>query len=460
MKKQIVSALVIVLISMSYSYGQNKLIQEQATDSGKPWKQHQIYKKSRLCNGLDPADFNRDGLVDYVTNFEDAGRIVLVLHPGAAQCKQNWPSVLAGQFDRVESSCAGDLDGDSWPDVAVAHGHENADEKAGITVIWNPGQRNRVTSPDAWVNSDFIPGSIELGNYLFIRSADINGDGAIDIVAGGRQARNATPAHENPDPSLPSVGVIWLEAPVNPSARRNMTQWQVHDIDGDIISGHGFHLGDIDGDGDLDVALANSGWGTPKGGEYVQWYENPGHGSALQRVAWPKHTLYQNDEFYTKPGVVIADIDCDGHVDILSQINDRVLYFRNQGNNPTEFQRVDIPKPDYANWRSRPIAVADLNADSSPEVIVGLIHHDGLFPKDKAAILVMERMNDSNSKESWRSHVIKWADGFRGKGRFDGEKWDNFFFDDVDKDGDLDIVTNCEEYKKLGVEWFENPGNL
>lgn len=79
------------------------------------------------------------------------------------------------------------------------------------------------------------------------------------------------------------------------------------------------------------------------------------------------------------------------------------------------------------------------------------------FPKDKAAILVMERMKDSNGEKSWRSHVIKWADGFPGKGRFDGEKWDNFFFDDVDKDGVLDIVANCEEYKKLGVEWFENP---
>ena len=24
------------------------------------WTKHQIYKKTRLCNGLNPADFNRD----------------------------------------------------------------------------------------------------------------------------------------------------------------------------------------------------------------------------------------------------------------------------------------------------------------------------------------------------------------------------------------------------------------
>ena len=81
------------------------------------WVQHQIYKGSRLCNGLDPADFDRDGLADYVTNFEDMGAIVVVLHPGPERAKAIWPSVVVGQFQRAESSCAGDLDGDGWPDV-------------------------------------------------------------------------------------------------------------------------------------------------------------------------------------------------------------------------------------------------------------------------------------------------------------------------------------------------------
>jgi len=90
-------------------------------------------------------------------------------------------------------------------------------------------------------------------------AADINGDGVKDLVAGGRQARNATPSHEDPDPTLPSVGVIWIEAPIDPAARRDMAHWRVHDIDSDIISGHGFHLGDLNGDGKnlLATVLAN-----------------------------------------------------------------------------------------------------------------------------------------------------------------------------------------------------------
>lgn len=424
-----------------------------------PWTKHQMYRESRLCNGLDPADFNADGLTDYVTNFEDTGAIVVVLHPGPERAKQNWPTVRVGQFQRAESSCAGDLDGDGWVDVAVAHGHEGEDEKAGVTVVWNP-RRERVASGSEWTKSGFVPGSVELGNYLFIRSADINRDGAVDLVAGGRQALHATPAYDNPDPSVPSVGVIWLEAPADRASRRDMTKWRVHDIDGDIVSGHGFSLGDIDTDRDLDIALANADWGTPKGGEHVLWYENPGKNSPRLRSEWPRHILYTSRDFYTKPGVCIGDIDNDGHADILSQLNDKILVFRNRGTRRDRFQRIDIPKPPYAEWRSRPIAIADLNADGRKEIISGLIHHDGLFPRDKAAIIVMDYFTNPRDASHWRCSVIKWSDGFRGTGRFDGEKWDNFFFDDVDRDGDLDIVANCEEYKNLGVEWFENPGGL
>ena len=46
------------------------------------WKMHKIYLADKLCNGLDEHDLDNDGYLDYVTNFEDNGNIVVMFHPG------------------------------------------------------------------------------------------------------------------------------------------------------------------------------------------------------------------------------------------------------------------------------------------------------------------------------------------------------------------------------------------
>jgi hypothetical protein len=95
---------------------------------------------------------------------------------------------------------------------------------------------------------------------------DVNGDGAVDILAGGR-------AQEH---TQQKAGVKWIEAPQDKAARRDLARWQVHDIDPDQFDAHGFVLTDVDADGDLDVADANAGVDTPEDEETVHWYENPG----------------------------------------------------------------------------------------------------------------------------------------------------------------------------------------
>ena len=447
MKNSILELTVIILASQ-VSYGQ----ETGQPDSTQPWTMHKIYRATRLCNGLDAADADKDGLQDYITNFEDSGKLVLMRNPGTAVAKGAWPATVIGRFRRVESSCFGDLDGDGWPDVAVAHGHEDKREVAGVTIMWHPG-KSSPTDTSMWKNSDYIPGSVELGNYLFIRSLDVNQDGALDLVAGGRQAKHATERVSDD----PSVGVVWLEAPVDPKQRRNMKQWKVHDIDSDIISGHGFNFGDIDGDGDTDIALANADWGTPKGGNYIMWYENPGKDSDKLRSPWKRHDIYNSDEFYTKPGIVVADLNRDGHADILSQVHDNVLYFRNKGVTPVAFELIAIPKQENIRWRARPIETADLDGDGREEIVIGLIHKDGTFPKEKAALAALRYTGDAPAADNWQVEVIKWSDGFNKGSKWHGEKWDNMLFKDLDADGDLDIVANCEEYGVLGVEWFENP---
>lgn len=66
----------------------------------------------------------------------------------------------------------------------------------------------------------------------------------------------------------------------------------------------------------------------------------------------------------------------------------------------------------------------------------------------------------------WKTHVLKLSLGIFSETTFQSEKWDHMTFIDLDNDGDLDIIGNCEEYYKrdgddrktlLGVVWFENP---
>jgi hypothetical protein len=237
----------------------------------------------------------------------------------------------------------------------------------------------------------------------------------------------------------------------------------LHAIDPELESGHGFVFGDLDGDGDEDIVCANSDWDTRDEDEMVVWYRNPGPGTPAQEEPWPKNILYRGTEFYSKEQVFAEDLDGDGLTDILVHTIDAVYFFRNLGGAP-EFQQIIIPKIPEAQWRSRALCVTDLNQDGKLDIIGMLIHKDGRLERDKAAVFWMEYKGDTPGPDNWTTHIIKMGDGFGGFGKWNGEKWDQILIYDVDRDGDPDIMANCEEYNWfnhvfLAVVWFENPGS-
>jgi len=78
----------------------------------------------------------------------------------------------------------------------------------------------------------------------------------------------------------------------------------------------------------------------------------------------------------------------------------------------------------------------------------------------------MHYQGDTPTADNWQTQVIKWSDGVNSGRRYQGEKWDHCRIVDLDNDGDLDILANCEEHYRveegnrittLGVAWFENP---
>ena len=72
----------------------------------------------------------------------------------------------------------------------------------------------------------------------------------------------------------------------------------------------------------------------------------------------------------------------------------------------------------------------------------------------------MEYEGKEPHADNWTTHVIKWGDGYNGNVKYVGEKCDQAFLYDVDRDGDTDIIANCVDYfppVALAVVWFENP---
>jgi hypothetical protein len=440
------------------------------------WRMHQIDNPQvELPNGLDVADGNKDGFPDYVTNYEGGeGDVRIAFHPGnktrfsspALAARQLWPAVRVCKYLNAESAAFGDMDGDGNPDVIVAHGNQaGAGEKSGVSMIWNPGP-DKVMEEKAWVDGGDVPATVSKGHYLFVKTIDIDGDGALDIVVGGRREGSSA---RNPSPNGVLAGIKWIQSPGGSKEnRRDLFKWKVYDIDASWLSGHGFILADVDGDGDIDIADGNEDWDTPKGAEEVAWFENPGKGSPAQKKPWKKNTVHQGPAFYTKTQLDVGDLDGDGHKDIVMQSETHMYYFRNSGTKPIKWQLTKIPKPEFAQQRARPTRIVDLNGDGKMDLVGVTIHRDGYLPADKAAMFWMEYSGKEPKADNWTTHVIKWGDGYNGNHVFVGEKWDQYMFYDVDGDGDLDIVANCEEYhdsrpqnKKvyLAVAWFENPGN-
>ncbi|MCX7750835.1 MAG: VCBS repeat-containing protein [Candidatus Bipolaricaulota bacterium] len=420
---------------------------------GTPWAMWPVDNPGDwLPNGLDSADVNGDGFPDLLVNYEFRGRIRVVLHPGRSLAHDRfWPAVDVGFFPNAESAALGDLDGDGALDVVVAQGIEHHRGPSALRILWGEAGALR------WHDGGPLPASVGLGQYLYVRVADLDGDRFPDVVVGGRAARPAG-GKRTPEAlaGLPRTGIRLFR---NPRALggdpRDPRAWAPLPIDPEVPSGHGFVLADLDRDGLLDLVVNTADWDTPDAEEAVLVYRNPGP-SALDRP-WPALALYRSPEFYGKEQVAVADLDGDGRLDVVAQAEAAVHLFWNRSRGKElEFQHERIGKPPALRWRSRPLAVADLNGDGLLDIVGASIHRDGLLPRDVAALWWLEQ-----TAEGWAPRVIKWGSGFLGLGTFNGEKWDQLMVLDVDGDGDLDLVANVEEMNRLrsllAVVWFENP---
>jgi len=301
----------------------------------------------------------------------------------------NWTDRWIGSYstdssDDYSSLANGDFDGDGDQDVlyladqALLAWWENVDGDGG-----------------SWDRREIAPGN---GDDLLI--ADVDGDGDLDIVEGGR------------------AEMIWRE-----NRTGNGLFWLSHKI-GDEPSGL-LDLADIDGDGDLDVGAVATG-------ELI-WWENPNEVGA----PWARN-LVATDISSVRSGSA-ADLDGDGDPDLIVETGPGLEWWENElgdGSQWSERLIDDDIQSSYLNF-----GTFDLDSDGDKDIIAAL-------PDDSEVVWWENAMGEGLD---WLRRTID--DDFQ-LGNNDGA----VAVADLDRDGDLDVAISSSEEDEVTL-WLNVQGD-
>ncbi|MCB1163223.1 T9SS type A sorting domain-containing protein [bacterium] len=332
------------------------------------------------------------------------------MHPSrsatVAACLLIGLSAAAQAEPRVQT----DWSGGPAPGAPVAQWTDGFESVQQISWRALPGQLALSSAPAAPTGDD-VTSSAKLCRN--VAAADLDGDGDLDLMTA------------LPLTSFPGTGKVrWYE-----NAGDGQT-WTEHEIDGDFYGGSGLEAGDIDGDGDLDVAGV-AFYGDPQeNGRYV-WFENLGGAQS-----WAKHPIAEY--FYGAEDVNLVDLDADGDLDVygsatlayLGSLNDDVYWFENADGAGGAWVQHTVDD-DYAD--AIDTGAADFDGDGDLDLACSSY--------GSSTIRWYENGGDGLG---WTPHTIS---GFTALNNA-------LAVGDIDDDGDPDVVG--VGYNGTVAGWFEN----
>jgi len=214
---------------------------------------------------------------------------------------------------------------------------------------------------------------------------DIDGDGFLDALAA----------------SSSGGGLFWYEYP----------NWTEHPIRASGSWTTDMQVADIDNDSDLDVVIPNSSG--------LQWYENPLPGGDPRTSAWTAHLI--GSAGANNHDVEVGDVDGDGALDVVTRKKSDGLTYLWRQESPTSWTRITISTTDGEGT-----ALADLDDDDDLDVV-----HNGFWVEQVDLTTWVEHTIDSN----WSDDVGALAV-------------------DINDDGDLDVVLAPSESSGR-FSWYE-----
>lgn len=315
--------------------------------------------------------------------------------------------------------------------------------------------------PDSWVRHGLgAIDQVQLGSAVL----DVDGDGWIDLVIGGRWYRNPATPRTDPftayvyDPDIDSEihdivtadmdgdgiedvivlgdreGVYWYRVAKKPLeglpwTRIGVTQIvrdEYDDIHGGIFPGG---VADLDGDGDADLVLPD------------RWYENSARG-----VEWIEHALPfgKRGPWGLSARSIIYDLNRDGDADIVmvdtDQTGSRAAWLENDGASPPAFTAHFLPHTATGTRGSfHSLVLADFDGDGDQDIFTVEQEDPSILPQGAGPRwYIWENLDGRGGAFAERVILDARLGGHDAR------------VGDVDNDGDLDICA------KIWKRWPDN----
>ncbi len=286
-------------------------------------------------------DVNLDGWDDFIKVGFPSKEAFWYENPKNQQ--GHWTERVVQQSVGNESPMLVDIDGDGRLDLLC-------NDPANKKVVWlsPPTKKNDTAWTTYVISNDSLRGTNLFAHGLGF--GDINGDGRKDVI----------------------IREGWWEAPLN----RKQSDWKWHPANLGPECAQ-MYVYDVDGDGDSDVISSSAhNYG-------MWWFEQKQQGDS---IAWIQHEIFK--EFSQSHGLMMADINNDGHPDLITGKR----FWAHNGSDPGEtepaviywFEFVPGKEPrwiphqiDNDSGVGLNFEVQDINGDKLKDIVIG--NKKGIF---------------------------------------------------------------------------------